>query len=190
MELVLSLALGVGLSAACGFRIFVPFLVMSAAARGGFVVLAPGFEWLGGYPALLTFAVATVLEIIAYYVPWVDNALDTLMTPAAVIAGTVVTASVVTDVDPWLQWTLAVIAGGGAAGLVQASTMALRGVTSLATGGLGNFIVATGELFGSFFASLIAVLFPLIALALVVVVLIILLNWRHRRTRPVQGATP
>ena len=100
MELILSIALGVGLSAACGFRIFVPLLVVSAAAQGGYLTLSPGFQWMAGYPALVTFAVATVLEILAYYIPWVDNLLDTIATPAAVVAGAVVTAAVVTDVAP------------------------------------------------------------------------------------------
>ncbi len=186
LELVFGLALGIGLSAAAGFRVFVPLLIMSAAARGGFLSLAAGFEWLGSYPALLTFAVATVLEILAFYIPWVDNALDAIATPTAVIAGTLVTASVIVGLDPWLQWTLAVIAGGGTAGLVQTGTTILRGMSSLATGGLGNFIVSTGELFGSITTSLLAVLFPVIALALVLGLLIVFISRRPRRV----NATP
>jgi hypothetical protein len=190
MEYLFGLALGIGLSAACGFRIFVPLLVMSAAARGGFLTLAGGFEWMGSYEALLTFAVATLIEIIAFYIPWVDNLLDTVATPAAVVAGAVVTASVITDVDPWLRWTLAVIAGGGTAGLVQTSTMALRGMSSLATGGLGNFLVATLELFGSITTSLLAVLFPLLALLFVAVLLAVLISRRGRRNRTTANPTP
>lgn len=187
MELVLSLALGIGLSAACGFRIFVPLLIMSAAARGGYLTLASGFEWLGSYPALLMLAVATLLEILAYYLPWVDNALDTLATPAAVIAGTIVTASVVADIDPWLRWMLAVIAGGGVAGLVQTGTTVLRGLSSLTTGGLGNFIVATGEWISSFATALLAILFPLLTVLLVIALLIVIITrFRRAPTRVVQ----
>jgi hypothetical protein len=188
MELILSIALGVGLSAACGFRIFVPLLVMSAAAQAGYLDLSAGFQWMAGYPALITFAVATLLEILAFYIPWVDNALDTIATPTAVVAGAVVTAAVVTDVDPWLKWTLAVIAGGGTAGLVQTSTAMLRGVSSMATAGLGNFVVATAELIGSIMTSLIALLFPLLALAFVVLLLIFFLGRRGRRAQPAPGA--
>lgn len=184
LELFLSLALGIGLSAACGFRVFVPLLVISAAARGGFLVLAPGFEWMGSYPALLAFAVATVLEILAYYIPWVDNALDGVAGPAAVVAGAVITASMVTGVDPWLQWTLAIIAGGGAAGIVQAGTTVLRGMSTLATGGLGNFIVSTLEWIGAFTTSLLAVLFPVVALLLVIGLLVFILTRWGRRTQP------
>ena len=184
LELFLSLALGIGLSAACGFRVFVPLLVISAAARGGFLTLAPGFEWMGSYPALLAFAVATVVEILAYYVPWVDNALDGVATPAAVVAGAVITASMVTGVDPWLQWTLAVIAGGGAAGIVQAGTTVLRGLSTLTTGGFGNFVVSTLEWIGAFTTSLLAVLFPVVALLLVLGLIVFILTRWGRRTQP------
>src|SRR6266404_3033095 len=105
METLLSICVGVGLSAACGFRVFVPLLVMSIAAASGHLTLAHGFEWIGSNPALVAFSVATVVEIAAYYIPWVDNLLDAIATPAAVIAGTLVTASMVTGTSPFLKWT-------------------------------------------------------------------------------------
>src|SRR5882672_6632817 len=134
METLLSVCVGIGLSAACGFRIFVPLLVMSVAALTGHVTMAHGFEWIGSYPALMAFAVATVVEVAGYYVPWVDNLLDTIATPAAIVAGTLVTASLATDLSPFLKWTLAIIAGGGAAGMVQGTTVVARGASSAGTG--------------------------------------------------------
>src|SRR6516162_6641024 len=104
MDTVLSVCLGIGLSAACGFRVFVPLLVMSIANLSGNLTLAHGFEWIGTYPALITFSVATALEIGGYYIPWLDHLLDTIATPAAIVAGTVVTASMVTDLSPFLKW--------------------------------------------------------------------------------------
>src|SRR5688572_12753348 len=145
MQEMLSVFVGVGLAAACGFRIFVPLLVMSIAAVSGQLTLSPSFQWIGSYPALITFGVATVLEITAYYVPWLDNLLDSIATPAAVVAGTIVTASVVSGMNPYLQWTLAVIAGGGAAGLVQGATVLTRAASTTTTGGLANPVVATAE---------------------------------------------
>src|SRR2546423_1350380 len=130
METLLSLLIGIGLSAACGFRVFVPLLILSIASLTGHVTLASSFAWLGSYPALIAFAVATCLEIAAYYVPWIDNLLDSIATPAAVVAGTIITASLVAHLDPFLRWTLAVIAGGGVAGLVQGATVLTRGASS------------------------------------------------------------
>src|SRR2546422_4079009 len=109
METLLSICLGIGLSAACGFRVFVPLLVMSIAALSGHLTLAHGFEWIGTYSALIAFAVATCLEIGGYYIPWLDNLLDTIASPAAIIAGTLITASLITGVSPFLKWTLAII---------------------------------------------------------------------------------
>ena len=179
METFLSLALGIGLAAACGLRVFLPLLVLSAASLAGHVTLSSEFAWIGGGPALLAFATAAAVEILAYYVPWLDNVLDTVAAPAAVVAGTVVTATVITDISPFLKWTLAAIAGGGTAGLVQATTTTVRSVSSVATAGTGNFVVSTGELAGSLFASVLAVFVPLLAVALVAGFLLV----RFRRMR-------
>src|SRR5687767_3523804 len=116
MEMLLSVCVGLGLSAACGFRIFVPLLVTSIAAHSGHLNLAPSFDWLGSPAALTAFSVATALEVGAYYIPWLDNFLDTVATPTAVVAGTMMTASMITDVSPFLKWSLSVVAGGGIAG--------------------------------------------------------------------------
>src|SRR5712691_7979200 len=124
METLFSVCVGVGLSAACGFRVFVPLLALSIASLSGHLHLAHGFEWVGTYPALIAFSVATAVEILGYYIPWVDHLLDTIASPAAVMAGTLITASLVTDVGPFWKWSLAIIAGGGAAGLVQGTTVA------------------------------------------------------------------
>src|SRR5947207_7817636 len=173
MEHFLSICLGIGLSAACGFRIFVPMLIMSIAALSGHLSLAHGFEWIASYPALIAFSVATCLEIAGYYIPWVDHLLDTIATPAAIVAGTIVTASMVTDVSPFLKWTLAIIAGGGAAGMVQGATVLARGASGVTTAGLANPVVATAELAGSVVTSILAIVAPVLVVVLIGVFLFI-----------------
>src|SRR5258707_1245115 len=138
MDTMTSILLGIGLSAACGFRVFVPMLFMCIAAISGHLSFATGFQWIGTYPALLTFAVVSILEIGGYYIPWLDHFLDTLASPAAIVAGTIVTAAMVMKMDPMLKWSLAVIVGGGVAGLVQGSTVLARATSSATTAGLGN----------------------------------------------------
>lgn len=191
METVLSVCLGVGLAAACGFRIFVPLLVMSIAVNGGHLGLAGGFEWIGSRPALIAFAVATLLEVLAYYVPWLDHLLDAAAVPIAVVAGVVVTASVVTDVSPLLRWSLAVIAGGGAAGATQAMTTAVRHVSTVTTLGLGNPVVATAEAGGAFGLAAMSILAPLLVAALVATTVVLLGTWllvRRRRRATLRPA--
>jgi hypothetical protein len=170
LEFVFSVCLGIGLAAACGFRVFVPLLGMSAASLSGHLDLSPGFEWIGTWPALACFATATGLEVAAYYVPWIDNALDSIATPVAVVAGTLVVASVMGDMSPLLKWSLAAIAGGGTAGIVQSGTVALRGTSTLTTGGFANFLVATAELVASVCTTLLALLVPVLCVGLLMVV--------------------
>jgi hypothetical protein len=186
-DLALSIALGIGLAAATGFRVFLPMLITSAAAYSGHLPLGENFAWLGTAPALAMLGVAAVVEILAYYIPGVDNLLDTLATPAAFVAGTIVSAAVMTDVSPMLKWTTAIIAGGGIAGVTQGVTALLRAKSTLFTAGVGNPVVATAELGGSLLVSLLALAAPIIALLAVGVFLwfaIRLIRKITRRARP------
>jgi hypothetical protein len=173
VEIFLSICIGIGLSAACGFRIFVPLLCLSIAAHFGtdHLHLARSFAWVGSYPAMVAFAVATAVEIVAYYVPWLDNALDSAAVPMATVAGIFLTASVVADIDPFWRWTLAVIAGGGIAASTQLATTKARATSALTTGGLANPVVATAEAASSTVLSVLAVIWPVVALVAVVAIL-------------------
>jgi hypothetical protein len=168
LDLLVSIALGIGLAAAVGFRVFLPLLVVSVAGYTGYLPISDNLSWLATLPALVMLGVAALLEVGAYYIPGVDNLLDAIATPAALVAGTIVAAAVMTDLPPLLKWTTAVIAGGGAAGITQAVTGLLRAKSTALTGGLGNAVIATGELGGSLLTSLLALFMPLVALALVV----------------------
>jgi hypothetical protein len=167
LDLGMSMAL-VGLAAATGFRLFLPFLVLSIAAWTGHVNLNENFAWLGTPAAVIMLGTAAIAEIAAFYIPGVDNLLDTLATPGAVAAGTIASAAVMTDVPPMLKWTAAIIAGGGVAGVTQGLTAMLRAKSTVFTGGLGNSAVATAELGGATLISILALAAPVAALALVV----------------------
>jgi Domain of unknown function (DUF4126) len=170
-DLALSIVLGVGLAAATGFRVFLPLLIVSGAAYTGHLPLDENFAWLGTPTALTMLGAAALAEVLAYYVPGVDNLLDALATPAAFVAGTVVSAAVMADLPPMVKWTAAVIAGGGVAGLTQGITAMLRAKSTVLTGGLGNLVIATAELGGALLISLLALAAPLAALAAVILFL-------------------
>ena len=162
METLFGIIVGVGLAASCGFRVFVPMLVMSIAVNAGQLELAPGWSWIGSWPAVISFGVATVAEICGFYIPWMDNLLDTIASPAAIVAGTIATAACVSDMSPFLQWSTAIIAGGGIAGAVQAATVVARGASTVTTGGIANFMVATLELAASLALSVLSVVVPIL----------------------------
>jgi hypothetical protein len=175
-ETLIGIPIGIGLSAACGFRVFVPLLVMNLASLTGNLHLGPGFEWIGSTYATMAFGTATVLEVLAYYIPWLDHILDVITSPAAVIAGTIATASMVIDMSPFLKWTLGIIAGGGVAAIVQGTTVALRTKSSA----MGNPLVATGELAGSVITSFLAIILPILCMILVSL-LCIFVTWKVGR---------
>ena len=164
--------IGIGLSAACGFRIIVPFLGLSIAAMNGIIQLTPEFQWIGTDTALWAFATAAVLEVGAYYIPWMDNLLDAVATPLAVVAGIIATASVMTDTSPFLKWAIALIAGGGMAGTIQAGTALLRGMSTVSTGGAANFFIATCRTCRVGYDDILSLLLPVLAFTVAVTVAI------------------
>jgi hypothetical protein len=182
-DLALSIVLGVALAAATGFRVFLPMLIVSGAAYTGHVHLDDSFAWLGTPSALIMLSVAALVEVLAYYIPVIDNLLDVVATPTAFVAGTILSAAVMTDMPPMVKWTAAVIAGGGVAGFTRGLTGILRAHSTVLTGGLGNPIIATAELGGAALISLLALAAPTIAIALVVVFLVVALRLVRRRFR-------
>lgn len=174
-ELVVAVAIGIGLSASCGFRVFVPMLVASIAAKTGIFPVSEGFQWLAGWPALISFATATVVEILAYYIPFVDNLLDTITTPLAVGGGTLLLTSVLPIDNDLLKWVTGFIFGGGSAAAIQGGTALTRLASTKLTAGAGNPVVATGEHVAAIGTSILSLIIPLILAAVIFLVITYLL---------------
>jgi Domain of unknown function (DUF4126) len=181
VETLLSVALGLGLAAAAGLRVFVPVFGAGLAAHFAALPLSPSFAWVGTTPALIAFGTATVLEIGAYYVPWLDHALDVVASPAAVVAGVIASAAVITDLPPFVTWIVALIGGGGAAGIMQVLSVGARLKSTATTAGLGNPVVATGESAGAIAITALALLLPVLALVILIAVLAGGVRYARRR---------
>ncbi len=182
IETILSLCIGIGLSAACGFRVFVPLLVMSVASLTGLFEPMKGFEWLAMPSVCIGLTVATVCEIGAYYIPWVDNALDSISTPAAMIAGTLTTMAVSTgEMSPFASWAAAIIVGGGTASAVQLSTVAVRGLSTATTGGIANPLVSTTEWMSALLISVLSFFVPVFVVIVGIILMIIGIRWIRRK---------
>lgn len=182
-ETVLSIFLGIGLAASVGFRVFLPLLALSLAAYNGLWELNESWQWLGSLTAVITLGMAAAVELIAYFIPWLDNLLDTLAIPLAGLAGTAVVVSTVAGLDPVVAWSLAIIAGGGTATAIKGAAASGRMASTLSTGGLANPVVATAETGTAAVMSLTAVLAPVVAAVLVIGVLA-LVYWTYRKLRP------
>ena len=189
MEILISLCLGITLSAASGLRVFIPPLIMCMAALFGDLPLAPNLQWIGSYPALIVLSTAVVVEVLAYYIPGVNNLLDLIEIPTAIAVGSVLTAATLGDLNPVLQWTLAILAGGSAAGIVETTTSVTRVAATTMTGGVGNPVLSTIEAVLSVVLTLLGLAIPLLAAGIVLLVIIglirktksILLARRQRR---------
>lgn len=193
MEDWLFLAIAVGLSAACGLRVFVPPMMLSGASVFGGMDVPLQLDWLENPLVFGALAVATLIEVIGYYIPWVDNALDTVATPSALAAGVLITHGYMGEVvsDPFAQWAVAAIIGGGSAGSTQLLSSVTRLSSSALTGGLGNPLVSTTENAGSVGMTLLALAAPFLALLLVVFMLVVAVRRfrRYRRRRAEAAST-
>jgi len=186
---VVALSVGLGLSAACGFRVFIPLLAMGVGARAGLIELGESWVWMSETWVIAAFGAATLIEIGGYYIPWIDNLLDTITTPSAIVAGVVVTSASLDGIDPAMQWILSVIAGGGIAGTIQFGTAATRAASSATTGGAGNPVVSTIEAGASVLFALLAILVPIVAAILVVALMIVVIHRIVRRRRGLLDAS-
>ena len=183
MNALVPLCIGIGLSAATGFRILVPFACLSAAAIYGDVVLPENLAWLDAGPVFIGLLVGTLVEVAAYYIPWVNDALDTVELPASVIAGTYLTGSFAADLPTLMQWSLALVAGGGIAGSISGLTGVTRLATNSATGGLATPVTASMEWMSALVLTILALTVPLLALALAIVLVVFVIKRVRKRRR-------
>jgi hypothetical protein len=182
VQSLVAIAIGIGLAAATGFRVFLPLLIAGAAARWGGLPLAGGFQWLSSTSALLALGTASVVEVAAYYIPLVDHVLDVVAGPAAVFAGVFASASAMVDIPPGIMWPVAIVGGGGVAGLTKAMSALIRVKSGWVTAGLANPLVATGETAGAIVTAIAAIVIPLVCL----VVVGALLFWIGKRARRIR----
>ena len=164
--------IGIGLAAATGFRIFLPMFAVSLASYMGWIPQNENFQWLSGLPTLIATGIAMIVEILAYYIPFVDHLLDTISIPLATVAGSVMFASQFTELGTFPQWALALIAGGGTAAAISSGFAGTRAASTATTGGFGNSVVATTETAGAGLMSFLALAAPVIAFVVAVLLLI------------------
>ncbi|MDX1768366.1 DUF4126 domain-containing protein [Arenibacter troitsensis] len=182
-ETILSIFLGIGLAASVGFRIFLPLFALSLAGYLDVWQLNENWEWVGSMAAIITFGVATLVEILAYFIPWLDNLLDSFAIPMAALAGTAVMVSTVSNLDPLITWTLAIIAGGGTATAIKGASATGRLASTATTGGTANPVIGLVETGTAAVVTVASIFAPILAAFLVLIILIIIYRL-YRKIRP------
>lgn len=188
---IMSFFLGIGLAASAGFRVFLPLLALSIAAYFGenLLELNETWKWIGSWPAMISLGVATVIEITSYYIPLIDNLLDTIAIPLAAVAGTVLMGSTLLEMGEVTTWALAIIAGGGTAAAVSGTTAAARAVSTGTTAGTGNFLVNTSETAAASVLSITSLIWAPIAFVLVMIVLYLIFRlWKWTKNQRIFNA--
>jgi len=186
MEIALAIMAGIALSATSGFRVFVPFLILSIANLTGLLELNQSFAWIGTYPALATFGVATIVEILAYFIPWVDNVLNAISAPASVIAGTILTYALVGDLAPGLAWVISIIGGGGVSLISRAISGIIHTGSTAASAGTANPAVSLAESVGTVVMSILAIVAPIV----VILLLLLLISWAIKTYKRLTAKKP
>lgn len=174
IETIISICLGIGLAASVGFRVFVPLFALSLASYFDVWQLNDSWQWIGSNTALIVLGIATLIEIFAYFIPYVDNFLDSIAVPLAAIAGTIIMLSTVAELDPVITWSLAIIAGGGTAAAITGTSSTTRLASTVTTGGLANPVVSILETGTSIFMSVVSIFIPILALILVLIIVFII----------------
>jgi len=182
-ETIISIFLGIGLAASVGFRVFLPLFALSIASYFGVWDLNESWEWIGSLAAVITLGVATLVEIFAYFIPWVDSVLDSIAIPLAAIAGTAVMVATVSDLDPVVTWSLAIIAGGGTATAIRGASATSRLASTATTGGLGNPVISAVETGTAVVVTTASIFVPILAVLLVIIILVIIFSI-YRKLRP------
>lgn len=182
-ETIISIFLGIGLAASVGFRVFLPLFALSLASYFDVWELNQSWQWIGSLAAVITLGVATLFEIFAYFIPFVDNLLDSLAMPLAAIAGTAVMVSTIANLDPVITWSLAIIAGGGTATAIKGANASGRLASTTTTGGLANPVISTAETGTALVVSATSIFAPILAAVLVIIILVIIFRI-YRKLRP------
>jgi len=182
-ELITAVAIGIGLAASTGFRVFVPMLVAAIAAKAGILPLNESFMWLASWSSIVILATATLVEIIAYYIPVVDNLLDTVATPLAVVAGTLLLTSVLPIDSELMRWITGAAVGGGSAAVVQSGSALTRLTSTKLTAGLGNPVVATVENVAATGTSLLSLVIPFFVIAAFLLMIVFIFTRIRRKLR-------
>ncbi len=174
-SILTNIALGIALSACAGFRVFIPMLAGALAGHFNIISLPADMQWLSSWPAIACFGTAAIAEVGAYYIPFIDNLLDTIATPLSIGAGTVLASSIlpIADQEPVVRWGIGLLAGGSVAGTIQMGTGLLRLFSSKATLGAGNVVVATTENAAAVSITTLSFFIPVV----IALLLIALIGW-------------
>jgi len=186
LDLYLKILIGLGLSAASGFRLFVPFAILSIFSISGIYNTTSTPYIFSSDLFLVIFIILSVSEVVLFYNPWIDNMLDLISTPASIFSGIILTYFVLYDTEIYLRLLISVILGGLVSLNVQLLTVKARSSTSIFSKGNGNQIVSTIENISSIFISILVLKFPLAGIFVSAIIIYLIYTFIIKKGRQVR----
>ena len=175
---------GLGLSGAAGLNAWLPAFAGALLTRLGVVELGEPFDELSKTPPLIVLGVLMAADFVGDKIPAVDHVLHSVGTVVAPISGTILFTG---ETDASLIVSL--LAGGSTAEAVHAARTAVRPLSTVTTGGIGNPVLSLLEDLGSALLTLFAFVVPVLAVLAVVALLVLgLVLWRRARRRRAASA--
>jgi len=169
-EEIALLAGAISLSTSAGLNAYLPLLLAGLAARyTGLVRLNEPFGVLTEGWVLAILAVLLLFEIVVDKIPVADTVNDLFQTAGRPLAGAILFAGV-SGPAGGAHPVAALVAGLLIAGGVHAAKMTARPVVTAITGGMGNWFVSMLEDMVSFLLAILAILVPLVAFGVIVVI--------------------
>ncbi len=189
MELLTGIFSAFGLSASAGLNAYIPLLVVGVLAHyTDWIKLQSPWDLLANPWILILLGILLIIEMLADKVPainHVNDAIQTIVRPAAGAIAFAASANVITDINPVLALACGLLVAGGVHA-VKAGVV--RPAVTATTGGTANVPVSVAEDVASTTVSVLAVILPMIVGVLLIVALAFFLWWLWRRSDRSQTA--
>lgn len=187
---VTAVALAIALAGCAGLRALLPIFATGLGVRAGLLDMGKQFAFLASDWALLTFGLASLVEMIGDKIPVVDHALDTVHTLLRPLSGSLLAAAALSSVsEPATAAALGIILGAPTALVPHATRSAVRVTSTATTAGMANPLLSFIEDLLSFGLLALTVLAPLLA-AVGMIALAVFVLKRVFRRRPKPAAQP
>ncbi len=182
MEALFGILTAFGLSASAGLNAYIPLLIVGVIAHyTDWIKLNPPFDLLANPWVLIVVGILLIIEMLADKFPAVNHVNDAIQTVIRPAAGAIVfaaSANVITDLNP----VIAIVCGLLVAGSVHTvKAAAIRPAVTATTGGAGNVPVSIAEDVVATVLSILAIVLPILVAVFVILFIILIVWWLRQR---------
>lgn len=173
-----------GLSASAGLNAYIPLLIVALLAKfTDLIKLSKPWDALTSWWVIGLLAILSAIEFFADKFPAVNHVNDAIQTVVRPAAGAIIfaaSAQVITDVHPVLSLALGLLVAGS---VHTVKSVAVRPVITATTGGAANVPVSILEDFISTVLSFLSVVVPVLVACILILISAWIVWWIFNRKR-------